>query len=225
MKIGIIVAMDSELNLLLPMLSNPTEVVTPSGVRLTEGQLEQHEVVVLKCGIGKVNAAMGAMALIDYAAPQLVVNTGVAGGAGATSVLDVVVGRQTAYHDVWCGPGTENGCVQGLPARFDASPNVLELVKDNQDIKQGLIASGDRFIDSPAELDRIRGMYADVVAVDMESAPIAQVCYLRGVPFVSIRVVSDTPGEGNNAAQYADFWKIAPQRTFGALCGILSQLN
>lgn len=225
MKIGIIVAMDSELRLLLPLLSQKKDVVTPSGVLLTEGKLDQHDVVVLKCGIGKVNAAMGAMALIDYAAPQLIVNTGVAGGAGATTVLDVVVGRQTAYHDVWCGPGTEEGCVQGLPARFDAAPAVLELVKDNADIKQGLIASGDRFIDSPAELERIRRMYADVVAVDMESAPIAQVCYQRGVPFVSIRVVSDTPGEGNNAAQYADFWNIAPQRTFGALCGILSKLN
>lgn len=225
MRIGIIVAMDRELQLLLPMLTGAKDICTPSGVKMVEGRMEHHDVVVLKCGIGKVNAAVGAMALIDYAAPQLVVNSGVAGGAGATEVLDVVVGSQTAYHDVWCGPGTIEGQVQGLPQRFDASPMVIDLDLGGQNVKTGLIASGDRFIDSPQELGRIRAMYPDVVAVDMESAPIAQVCSLRRVPFVSIRVVSDTPGSGNNAAQYTDFWTTAPERTFGVLCSILSQLN
>lgn len=227
MKIGIIVAMDRELQLLLPLLDEKKEVVAQSGVRMVSGTMEGHDIVVLKSGIGKVNAAVGASALIDFALPGLIINTGVAGGAGATNVLDVVVGAETAYHDVWCGPGTVPGQVQGLPARFaaDARVTALDAVQDNPGIKCGLIASGDSFVDSPAGLERIRGLYPDVLAVDMESAPIAHVCHLRGVPFVSIRVVSDTPGSGNNSAQYTDFWTAAPERTFGALCGIISQLK
>lgn len=219
--------MDRELQLLLPLLDAREDVVAPSGVPMTAGRMGGHDVVAMKCGIGKVNAAVGAMALIDYSRPDLIINTGVAGGAGATEVLDVVVGVETAYHDVWCGPGTEHGQVQGLPARFTADARVfaLDAVKNDPAVKLGLIASGDSFIDSPAELDRIRGMYPDVAAVDMESAPIAHVCHLRGVPFVSIRVVSDTPGSGNNTAQYTDFWTSAPERTFHALCGIISQLK
>ncbi|MCM1021667.1 MAG: 5'-methylthioadenosine/adenosylhomocysteine nucleosidase [Muribaculum sp.] len=226
MKIGIIVAMDAELQLLLPLLSEKKEITTASGIRMIEGRMSGHDVVVLKCGIGKVNAAVGAMALIDYASPRLIVNTGVAGGAGATDVLDVVVGRQVAYHDVWCGPGTTFGSVQGLPQKFEAPDDILglDLLHNDPRIKIGLIASGDQFVDSPKELERIQNLYPDVAAVDMESAPIAQVCYLRSVPFVSIRVVSDTPGSGNNSAQYQDFWTSAPKRTFSALCGILEAI-
>ena len=170
MKIGIIVAMDRELQLLLPLLDEKKEVVAQSGVRMVSGTMEGHDIVVLKSGIGKVNAAVGASALIDFALPGLIINTGVAGGAGATNVLDVVVGAETAYHDVWCGPGTVPGQVQGLPARFAADARVMALdaVQDNPGIKCGLIASGDSFVDSPAGLERIRGLYPDVLAVDME---------------------------------------------------------
>lgn len=72
-------------------------------------------------------------------------------------------------------------------------------------------------MDDPADLRRILELYPDAVAVDMESAAIAQVCALKCVPFVCLRVVSDTPGAEGNAAAYSDFWTAAPERTFASV--------
>ena len=208
-------AMDKELRLLLPLLG---EYATASvnGFTFYKGERGNHTLVACKCGIGKVNAALGALTLIDTYHPALVINTGVAGGTDATDdpakVLDVVLASEIAYHDVWCGPGTERGQAAGCPARFTC-PLPADVVKA-LDVKTGLIASGDIFVDDPADLARILALYPDAKAVDMESAAIAQVCHIKSVPFVCIRVVSDTPGDGGNAAAYESFWQAAPERTF-----------
>lgn len=222
MKIGIIVAMSRELNLLLPLIAGASSREA-GGFTLTEGTVGDNSVVVMQSGIGKVNAAMGTLTMINVAAPDLIVNTGVAGGTGAgAAVLDVVLGTRVAYHDVWCGPGCERGQVQGLPRYFDAAPEVAAL--DLPGVHRGLIASGDQFVDTVEALDAIRAIYPDVMAVDMESAPIAQVCHLTGVPFVSVRVVSDTPGATDNTSQYLDFWTKAPEQTFEVLRTIIQSL-
>lgn len=226
MKIGIIVAMQKELDLLLPLL-NEYNVNTVNDIALYEGRLGNHEVTVMQCGIGKVNAAIGALTLIEAAAPGLVINSGVAGGTGyGAKILDVVVGDRVAYHDVWCGPcGAPRGCVQGLPQYFEAPAGVLASpVFDRDGVKRGLIASGDQFVDSVEGLAAIKEIYPDVMAVDMESAAIAQACYLKKVPFLSIRVISDTPGAADNAAQYATFWDDAPRHTFDVLVSLLETL-
>ncbi len=121
MKIGIIVAMDKELSLLLPLMADVSEI-TMNGFTFHTGALAGHDIVACKCGIGKVNAAVGALTLIENFHPMMIVNTGVAGGTGATAdparVLDVVLASEIAYHDVWCGPGTVPGEAAGCPARF-----------------------------------------------------------------------------------------------------------
>lgn len=182
----------------------------------------------MQCGIGKVNAAARTMTMISLFAPDLVISTGVAGGTGSDAgVLDVVVGEQTAYHDVWCGTPNLPGQVQGLPARFDAPAQILALpcLAPSSRVKRGLIATGDQFVDSVERLDAIRKIYPEVMAVDMESAAIAQVCHICGVDFISVRVVSDTPGaEENNAAQYHNFWTDAPRRTFELIEEIIASL-
>lgn len=226
MKIGIIVAMQKELNLLLPLV-NDYKSRSVNGITLYEGSLGSHEVTLMQCGIGKVNAAIGAMTLIDAARPGIVINTGVAGGTGnGARVLDVVVGDRVAYHDVWCGPcGAPRGCVQGLPQYFEAPATLLESpVFDREGVRRGLIASGDQFVDSVSALAAIKAIYPDVMAVDMESAAIAQACYLKDVPFLSIRVISDTPGEADNTAQYESFWDDAPRHTFDLLVSLLNTL-
>jgi len=91
-------------------------------------------------------------------------------------------------------------------------------------VKEGLLASGDIFVDNPDDLRRILDLYPDAKAVDMESAAIAQVCYIKNVPFVCIRVVSDTPGDGGNAAAYENFWQAAPERTFDEVEKLLGLL-
>ncbi len=225
MKIGIIVAMDKELSLLLPLMADVSEI-TMNGFTFHTGALAGHDIVACKCGIGKVNAAVGALTLIENFHPMMIVNTGVAGGTGATAdparVLDVVLASEIAYHDVWCGPGTEPGEAAGCPARF-VCPLPAEL-RSQLNVKEGLLASGDIFVDNPDDLHRILALYPDAKAVDMESAAIAQVCYIKNVPFVCIRVVSDTPGDGGNAAAYESFWTAAPERTFDEVEKLLGLL-
>ncbi|MBR5744917.1 MAG: 5'-methylthioadenosine/S-adenosylhomocysteine nucleosidase, partial [Muribaculaceae bacterium] len=118
MKIGIIVAMGKEMRLLRPMIQLPS-LVTINDIPFTTGKIGRHEVIVMQCGIGKVNAAIGTLTLIENFHPELVINTGVAGGAGSEAeILDVVVAEQIAYHDVWCGPGTEWGEAARCPKFF-----------------------------------------------------------------------------------------------------------
>ena len=207
--------MDKELSLLLPLMADVSEI-TMNGFTFHTGALAGHDIVACKCGIGKVNAAVGALTLIENFHPMMIVNTGVAGGTGATAdparVLDVVLASEIAYHDVWCGPGTVPGEAAGCPARF-VCPLPAE-IRSQLNVKEGLLASGDIFVDNPDDLHRILALYPDAKAVDMESAAIAQVCYIKNVPSVCIRVVSDTPGDGGNAAAYESFWTAAPERTF-----------
>lgn len=207
--------MDKEMSLLLPLLKDAS-TVSLNGFEFHTGTVGKHSVVACKCGIGKVNAAVGTLTLIENFHPAMIVNTGVAGGTGATDdparVLDVVLASEIAYHDVWCGPGTEPGQAAGCPARFSCP--LPAGVRGALDVKEGLLASGDIFVDRPEDLGRILALYPDAKAVDMESAAIAHVCHLKSVPFVCIRVVSDTPGDGGNAAAYESFWLDAPARTF-----------
>lgn len=222
MKIGIIVAMGKELELLRPMLQNGSEQVI-DGLTFLVGTVGQHDVVAMQCGIGKVNAAIGTVTLINHFAPDAVINSGVAGGADkSVNVMDVVVGVRVAYHDVWCGPECPMGRVQGLPLFYEGTPIFLDHIVERDDIKLGLICSGDRFIDKMSEVEAIKANFPEALAVDMESGAIAQVCCVRKVPFLSMRVISDSPGAShNNTKQYNDFWEAAPQQTFEVLHSLL----
>ena len=225
MKIAIIVAMGKEMQLLLPLMS---ECVTAQhdGYEITCGRIGSHRVAAMQCGIGKVNAALGCKALLEAFSPDLVVNTGVAGGTGsAVKVLDVVVADRVAYHDVWCGPGTEPGQAADCPLYFNGADAVVKAAVAHGAVS-GLIASGDVFVDSPATVQRIRSMFPDCVGVDMESGALAQTCHKAGVPFACLRVISDTPGEvADNGAQYESFWTEAPRETMELISAIISSLK
>lgn len=225
MKIGIIVAMRKELDLLLPLLQD-SEESRMSGFEFHCGKMGRHDVMVMQCGIGKVNAAMGALMLVNHFAPNYVINSGVAGGADkSVNVMDVVAGEKVAYHDVWCGPESELGRVQGLPLYFEGSTKLLELLPESEDIHRGLICSGDQFIDTMDEVNRIKGNFPEALAVDMESGAIAQVCYQCSVPFLALRVISDSPGASHdNTRQYLDFWTDAPIETFKLVKDIITKL-
>ena len=225
MKIGIIVAMHKELELLMPLLHN-SEERGMGGCEFHRGKVGRHDVIVMQCGIGKVNAAIGTLILVNSFLPDFVINSGVAGGADSTvNVMDVVAGARVAYHDVWCGPESELGQVQGLPLYFQGAERLLDLVPDREGIHKGLICSGDQFIDTIEAVNRIKGNFPDALAVDMESGAIAQVCHLSKVPFLALRVISDSPGASHdNTRQYLDFWNDAPQETFNMVKDIITRL-
>ena len=96
--------MSKELALLIPMISDHS-TVTVNGIVFHTGRIGDHSVIASECGIGKVNAAIGTMTVIDTFHPDMVINTGVAGGTGRRAgILDTVITDRIAYHDVWCGP-------------------------------------------------------------------------------------------------------------------------
>ncbi len=154
MKIGIIVAMSKELAMILPLLSDAT-VETRGAVTLHRGRIGGNDIAVMQCGIGKVNAAIGAVSLIDAFSPDLVINTGVAAGAGDDiRVMDIVVADSLAHHDFWC-IGEEWGHVPGCPRLFPAE---VPAVAEKSGAKKGLIASGELFISRKEEIDSIRSL-------------------------------------------------------------------
>ena len=204
MKIGIIVAMDKELRQLQQLFSD-------GNVR------------VEKCGIGKVNAALGAQRMINEFHPDCIISSGCAGGNGDDiNVQDVVISAELCYHDVYCGRAIDDttiyGQVQGLPARFQADPYLLNKAINLQTtdiaLHPGLIVTGDWFVDSKDKMREIVGHFPEAKAVDMESYAIAQTCYINKVPFISFRVISDVPLRDTDASQYHNFWDTIAEHSF-----------
>ncbi|WP_297329091.1 5'-methylthioadenosine/adenosylhomocysteine nucleosidase [uncultured Bacteroides sp.] len=230
MTIGIISAMDSEHRQLVERLQEK-KVVDDGGFHYVEGMLGGNRLILTQCGIGKVSAAVGATELLRRFAPDCVISTGVAGGIDTClKVTDVVVSERLVYHDVWCGEGNEYGQVQGFPATYEGcSPLLKQALSLNGDglesrIHSGLICTGDQFITSRAELDAIKQRFPAGLAVDMESAAIAQTCYVYHTPFLSFRIISDTPGVEDHSSQYADFWGTMAERSFHTIWAFLSVL-
>ncbi len=206
MKIGIIVAMDKELRQLQHLF--------------TDGHVR-----VEKCGIGKVNAALGAQRMINEFHPDVIISSGCAGGNGDDiQVQDIIVSTELCYHDVYCGTAIDNstqyGQIQGMPARYQADSYLLEKAQATaQSLKditlhQGLIVTGDWFVDSKDKMRSIIDQFPDAKAVDMESCAIAQTCYIHKIPFISFRVISDIPLRDTNASQYHNFWDTVAEHSF-----------
>ena len=166
---------------------------------------------LIETGIGKVHAALATQRAIELYHPQLLVNVGVSGGlyAGA-QVGDLCLSTAYRYHDVWCGEGNERGQVQGMPAQYSADAVAMATVAKQLRIPlhEGLLLCGDTFIPDADHLRAFAQQHPDLIAVDMESAAIAQTAYLYHTPLVSLRIVSDTPlTEQDHGKQYANFWQ------------------
>ena len=121
-RTGVIVAMNKELRLLLPLFED-ARTEFHDGMTFHVGKISGREVIAMECGIGKVNAAIGTQTLIERYKPEIVINTGVAGGTGAAGVLDLIAASAVGYHDVWCGPGTVPGEAAGCPLLFTTALN------------------------------------------------------------------------------------------------------
>lgn len=213
MKIGVICAMQSEFDLV-----NSTDFGS------------KNEIHCVLSGIGKVNAALAASILISEFKPDCIINAGVAGSLRAEiQPGDVIVGSQTAYHDVWCGGTNAFGCVEGLPQRFAADSSLLKAASaiqaSDSKLYTGLIITGDQFYINEEEDERQRQLYPDALAVDMESAAIAQVCHLMNVPFLSFRIISDSHSDGDQGASYDNFWKTLSERSFKIMSALFSAIS
>ncbi|MBS8263656.1 5'-methylthioadenosine/S-adenosylhomocysteine nucleosidase [Mesobacillus boroniphilus] len=205
MRVGIIGAMDEEVDLLRNKLQD-RENTYLAGSEFYQGKIGSLQVVLLKSGIGKVNAAMGTAILIDKFQPDIIINTGSAGGFHRElNVGDVVISTEVRHHDVDVTIfGYEYGQVPRMPAYFAPDDNLVsiavksaEKINDIQVVK-GLIASGDSFMNDPKRVEFIRTKLPNLYAAEMEAAAIAQVACQFGIPFVIIRSLSDIAGKDSN---------------------------
>lgn len=218
MKIGIIGAMDVEVELLRERLLDQ-EVISALGMDFYEGRLGEKDVVVVKCGIGKVNAGVCAQALVDRFGVTHLINTGIAGSLDpeALDVGDLVVATDCVQHDFTVVPlGYAPGLIPGrervefvADARMRAAAlEVAAKVAPEVRAVPGRVASGDQFISAEEDRRRIVDTFG-ALCCEMEGAAIAQVATLNGVPFVVVRAISDKPGTEGQTVAYAQFEQAA----------------
>ncbi|WP_047981421.1 5'-methylthioadenosine/S-adenosylhomocysteine nucleosidase [Ornithinibacillus contaminans] len=201
MTIGIIGAMDEEIAILQNKITEKEEI-TIAGCLFINGNLDGKQVVLLKSGIGKVNAAMATSILMERYAPNLVINTGSAGGfSSKLEVGDIVVSSEVVHHDVDVTAfDYQYGQVPGMPPTFKADATLInEAIAAINELdvngEVGLIATGDSFMEDPQRVQAVREKFSDMIACEMEAAAVAQVCHNYHCPFVVIRALSDIAGK------------------------------
>ena len=214
-RLAIVGAMHEEIAALRPCLEG-LHAERRAGRDFDFGRLDGHDVILVRCGIGKVAAATTTAVLLDAFDACALLFTGVAGGLGeGVRMGDIVVATALLQHDMnaeplfprWEVPLTGR-------ARFDADPAwTARLARASRTlaaarthavaatIHQGLILSGDRFVATRAESDQLRALLPDALAVEMEGAAVAQVCHDFGRPFGVVRTISDRADD----AAHGDF--------------------
>lgn len=235
-KIGIIVAMDSELSLIISKFAYISSY-TLVGSKFFVGKIGEADVVICKGGIGKVNAAIATQNMIQKENPGCIISTGVAGSLDTRVIpKDIVIGTGVKYYDVWCGKPNSRGQVQGEPEWFpciDMSTNgrgwnsIMRKYNSSRNyfsVHKGPMVSGDWFMETTADKLKALRACARAKAVDMESGAIAQVCSKFGVPFLPIRVISDVVGEQNHQERYEEFWNDVAERSFDVLMQIVNDV-
>ncbi len=231
MSIGLIGAMEEEVVLLRDRLEDK-RTEQRAGFVFYSGRLAGQEVVLLRSGIGKVNAAISTALLLDHYEIDAVINTGSAGGFDPElNVGDIVIGQKVCHHDVDVTAfGYAAGQVPGLPACFVADEKWVQLAQEavqtlsSVHFKTGLIASGDRFMHEPEDVARVRQRFPAMLAVEMEAAAIAQTCYLFKTPFVIIRALSDIAGK-ENAQTFEQFLQTAAENAAQLIMTVLERLK
>ncbi|MBW8348194.1 5'-methylthioadenosine/S-adenosylhomocysteine nucleosidase [Bacillus sp. IITD106] len=213
MKIAIIGAMEEEVSLLRNNITNK-QIIEVAGCEFTSGNIGEKQVVLLKSGIGKVNAAMSTTILLEKFKPDIIINTGSAGGYNPNlNIGDLVISTEVRHHDVDVTIfDYEYGQVPQMPPAFLADSSLIETalkaaekLEGIQAVK-GLIATGDSFMNDPERVEFVRSKFQDLQAVEMEAAAIAQVAYQFNVPFVIIRSLSDIAGQESHISfdEYLD---------------------
>ncbi len=196
-KLGIIGAMEEEVETLVAQLEEAQSREQAGSVFYT-GKLMGLPVVIVRCGIGKVNAALCVQILCDVYGVTHLVNTGIAGSLDATlDIGDLVISQDAMYHDFdCCHFGYPAGRVPGMPVAFEADEQLIRYAQEAAQavhpghVRLGRVASGDQFICDQAQKNRIVSV-TGAQCTEMEGTGIAQGAYRNGVPFVIIRAISD----------------------------------
>ena len=232
-KLGIIGAMTVEVETLKSQMQDLT-ISHRAGMEFYEGKLEGLDVVVVVCGVGKVNAALCVQVLCDCYAVTHIVNTGVAGSLdNALDIGDLVISWDAMYHDFDCHPINDNYAVGQVPGlsvlAFPADPMLMEAAYQAAELVQpghnhfGRVASGDQFIcnaDQKAYIVKHTG----AMCTEMEGAAIAHAAWRNGIPFVVIRAISDK-ADASAEVEFPVFEAIAAKACASVTCKFVEMLK
>jgi len=218
--LGIIAAMEEEARGLIALMEEKTEAVRGSFTYVS-GRLFGKSAVLLQCGIGKVNAAVGTALMISEWAPAYILNTGSAGGfRKGLKIGDIILSEEVLHHDADAEVfGYAPGQVPGMPVTFRGDGGLLACALNQKPenpevhLTGGIIASGDAFISRDDQIGRIKDVFPLVAACEMEAAAVAQTCHLFKTPFLIIRSVSDVVGDEDNHMAFDEFLPIAARNS------------
>ncbi len=227
-KTGIIGAMDIEVEQLKKDMDIRREV-KKAGMNFCEGVLSGQEIVVVRSGVGKVNAAVCAQILIDEFQVDAIINTGIAGSLNADiDIGDIVISTDVVHHDMDAvNFGYEPGQIPQMDVfSFEADKELADRAEKvcrevNSDIKvfRGRVVSGDQFVADKTVKERISGLFHGY-CTEMEGAAIAQAAYLNKIPFVIIRAISDK-ADDSASEDYPTFEKKAVEHSVRLVEGML----
>lgn len=230
-KIGIIGAMEEEVSILKERMRN-REVTSIASMEFCEGTLEGKPVVIVRSGIGKVNAAICTQILVDRYQVDVVINTGVAGSLrNEIDIADIVLSTDALQHDVdVTGFGYELGVIPRMETSvFTAASELIDKAKKvcareipEVGVHTGRIISGDQFISDGKKKEWLAEKF-DGYCTEMEGAAIAQAAYLNHIPFLIIRAISDKADHSAEMA-YSEFEEIAIKNAVKLLTGLVAEL-
>lgn len=229
MTIGIIGAMEEEVTSLRESM-DVISVKNAVGLDFYMGKLNGVSVVVVRSGIGKVNAAICAQVLIDLYAVDSIINVGVAGAIDKSLTIgDIVVSTDAVHHDFDTSAlGDEPGVISRMDvSAFPADEELVNLAKETIEslgypVFVGRVASGDVFVADPEVKAKIKNLFSPVCC-EMEGAAIAHTCYLNKIPFVIIRAISDNADDGG--VDYERFFRESALKAASIINKMLEKMN
>ncbi|AEO08568.1 5'-methylthioadenosine nucleosidase [Buchnera aphidicola str. Ak (Acyrthosiphon kondoi)] len=203
MNIGIISAISKETKTLKKII-HPYVKKTISNFKIYERRFKKNNIFLIQSGIGKVSASISTMILINLYQPDIIINSGSAGSLNSLlKIGDIIIPEYTCYYDVdLTNFGYAQGQIPKYPKKFIINKKIHEFCKKNAlkyqlKFTKGLIISGDSFIRDNAHIKILKVQFPSAIAVEMESAAIAQVCYKFNIPLIVIKSISDS--SDNNA--------------------------
>ena len=217
--IGIIAAEEKEMQEIRNVMTNTREKKYKN-LTIHIGEISDKQCILVKAGVGKVNAARTTQLLIDKFKVTEIINLGAAGGLNENLKCgDIVIGKELVQHDFDITAfGHKKGYITDLGITFYSDKELIKKAyetmkkvdKDDNNVCIGNIATGDIFCTNKIEAKRIRQEF-NSDCIEMEGAAIAQVCTLEAIPFIAIKSISDTPN-GNNNIEYDEFLEAASKR-------------
>ncbi|WP_423364354.1 5'-methylthioadenosine/adenosylhomocysteine nucleosidase [Mycoplasma sp. P36-A1] len=226
-----VAAMQEEYQELEALMENPQEGEF-NGVKYHQGRIEDKDVVLMLSGIGKVNASWSIVTILNELDIDFIINIGSAGGVvnnHHVKAMDIVVAKKVCQHDVdLTAADRPLGMLPNLPVYYESavSDNMMKsLSETGLTYHYATIASGDTFVADTEKVTHITDNFEDVCAVEMEAGAIAQIAFLKKIPFVVFRSISDVIGDSDsNQIQFEQYIQLASKNSAKAAHTIIKAL-